>query len=106
MSPTRLQVACGCVTSNQTSRPLLGVDELAVYLGTSVRHIRRLVAKRRVPFFKVGYFVRFRPDEIDVWLERDCRGGAVSPHLYSSVRARRSALTVPPTVPGQLSLDE
>ncbi len=94
------------MTSSQATRPLFGVEQLAEYLGTSVRHIRRLVAERRVPFFKLGHLVRFRPDEIDAWLERDCRGGCVSPHLYSHVSARRSAQTVPQQVPGQLSLDE
>lgn len=29
---------------------------------------RRLVAERRVPFYKVGKFVRFDPDRIDAWL--------------------------------------
>ena len=56
-------------------RPLFGVEELAEYLGTSVRHVRLLVAERRVPYFKVGHYVRFRPDDIDAWLDRECRGG-------------------------------
>ena len=34
------------------------------------RHVRRLVAERRIPFFKVGKFVRFDPGELDVWLEQ------------------------------------
>ena len=32
------------------SRPLMDISELAEYLGVSVRHIRRLVAERRIPY--------------------------------------------------------
>jgi excisionase family DNA binding protein len=49
---------------------LLTIDELAERLGVSNRHVRRLVAERRVPYLKVGKFVRFDPSEIAVWLDR------------------------------------
>ena len=48
---------------------LLNIDELAGHLGTSVRHVRRLVAERRIPYIKVGRFVRFDPEEIAGWLQ-------------------------------------
>lgn len=48
---------------------LLTIDQLAERLGITVRHVRRLVAERRVPYLKVGKLVRFRPDEIAAWLE-------------------------------------
>ena len=47
---------------------LLGVLDVAERLGTSERFVRRLVSERRVPFHKVGKFVRFDPDDIDIWL--------------------------------------
>jgi excisionase family DNA binding protein len=48
-----------------TSIPaLVGVDELADHLGTSPRHVRRPIAERRVPYLKVGGYVRFDPHEI------------------------------------------
>ena len=47
---------------------LLGVGELAARLGTSERFVRRLVAERRMPFLKVGRFVRFDPRDVDAWL--------------------------------------
>jgi excisionase family DNA binding protein len=50
--------------------PLLTIDQLAQRLGTSARHVRRLVAERRVPYIKVGKFVRFDPDDIAGWLDR------------------------------------
>ena len=49
---------------------LLTIDQLAERLGVSVRHVRRLVAERRVPYIKVGKFVRFDPAEIAGWLDR------------------------------------
>jgi excisionase family DNA binding protein len=48
---------------------LLTLDQLAERLGTGTRHVRRLVAERRVPYLKVGKFVRFDPAEIASWLD-------------------------------------
>jgi len=48
---------------------LLTIDQLAERLGVSIRHIRRLVAERRVPYLKVGWLVRFDPAEIAAWLD-------------------------------------
>jgi excisionase family DNA binding protein len=50
--------------------PLLDTDEVAIALRVSPRHVRRLVAERRIPFVKVGRFVRFDPGELDVWLDQ------------------------------------
>ena len=52
---------------------LLNVGELADVLGVNVRHIRRLVFERRVPYLKWGRLVRFDPREIDKWLQESCR---------------------------------
>lgn len=48
---------------------LLTIDQLAERLGVSTRHVRRLVAERRVPYLKIGRFVRFDPAEIANWLD-------------------------------------
>ena len=50
--------------------PLLDTDALAKVLNVTPRHVRRLVAERRIPFVKVGRFVRFDPAELDVWLDQ------------------------------------
>ena len=50
-------------------RTIAGINALAEHLDTSERHIRGLVARRAIPYFKVGAFVRFDLDEIDEWLE-------------------------------------
>lgn len=49
-------------------RPMLGINELAERLGTTERFVRRLVCERRIPFHKVGKFVRFDQDDVDEWL--------------------------------------
>lgn len=56
---------------NQNALPqLLTIDQLATQLGTSVRHVRRLVTERRVPYVKVGRWVRFDPTTIARWLDQ------------------------------------
>ena len=49
---------------------LLDQRQLAAHLGITERHVRRLVAERRVPFVKVGRFVRFDPNAVAEWLGR------------------------------------
>jgi len=44
---------------------LLTVAELALVLKVEVRFVRRLVAERRIPFHKVGKFVRFYRSDVD-----------------------------------------
>ena len=58
----------------ETLPVLLGVDEVAAHLNITVRHLRRLVFERRIPFLKVGNLIRFDPDELATWLkEREVR---------------------------------
>lgn len=47
----------------------MNIDQVAERLGVSVRHMRRLVAERRIPFVKWGHLLRFDPDEVDRWIE-------------------------------------
>ena len=56
---------------------LLSIEQLAEHLGVTERHVRRLVAERRVPFLKVGKFIRFDPAEIAKWLNAN-RLGAIA----------------------------
>ena len=50
---------------------LMTMDQLAERLGVTRRHVRRLVDERRVPFLRVGRFIRFDPAEIADWLYRN-----------------------------------
>ncbi len=47
---------------------LIDIVALADHLGVEVRHVRRLVAERRIPFIKWGHLLRFDPAEIVGWL--------------------------------------
>jgi excisionase family DNA binding protein len=48
---------------------LLTIDQLAERLGVSTRHIRRLIAERRIPYVKWRHFIRFDPAEVAAWLD-------------------------------------
>jgi len=55
------------ITTEQTLQ-LLDVGELAAQLSVSTRFIRRLVTERRIPYCKVGKFVRFDAAEVAAWV--------------------------------------
>ena len=50
-------------------RALMTIEQTAERLGVSVRHVRRLVSERRVPFVKWGHLLRFDPVVLDKWIE-------------------------------------
>lgn len=51
------------------SRRLLTISEVADLLGVDVRHVRRLVYEKRIPFIKWGHLLRFDPVEIEAWID-------------------------------------
>ncbi len=54
--------------------PLLDLPAVAARLGVNQRHVRRLVAERRIPYLKWGHLLRFDPVELEAWLDRARRG--------------------------------
>jgi excisionase family DNA binding protein len=48
---------------------LLDIPTVARVLGTSVRHVRRLVLERRIPYMKIGGLIRFEPSDIREWID-------------------------------------
>ena len=48
---------------------LLDINAVADVLGVQVRHVRRLVAERRIPYLKWGHLLRFDPDDLEQWLD-------------------------------------
>jgi excisionase family DNA binding protein len=70
-------------TQNNPSRPLstkaqamaqmrtelIDIEALATWLGVEIVFVRRLVAERRIPFLKIGKFVRFDPFEVAGWID-------------------------------------
>ncbi len=49
---------------------LLDIPALAEHLGVTPRHVRRMVAERRIPYGKWGHLIRFNPVEVAAWLEK------------------------------------
>ncbi len=64
--------ARSATTALSPRRVLIDVDAAAVRLSVTPRFVRRLVTERRIPYFKVGKFIRFDPLELDLWLD-NCR---------------------------------
>lgn len=62
--------------ANTSLAVFLDVSGLAERLGVTERFIRALVEENRIPYNKIGKFVRFHPDDINEWLA-DTR---VAPH--------------------------
>jgi excisionase family DNA binding protein len=54
--------------ASDTSR-LVDIETVARYLGVKVRHMRRLVAERRIPYIKWGHLLRFDMGEISKWVD-------------------------------------
>lgn len=61
---------------------LLTIDEAAAQLGVGIRFLRRLVAERRIRFYKIGKHVRFLSTDLADFIA----AGAVEP-----LRTRRGA---------------
>jgi excisionase family DNA binding protein len=56
--------------SEGQGRGLVGIEAVAGMLGVGVRHVRRLVADRRIPYLKWGHLLRFDPLEIEAWIDQ------------------------------------
>ena len=59
----------------------LTVAESAVYLNTSVRFVRRLIAERRIAFHHVGRHVRIALDDLEAFMQ----AGRVEPMTEADV---------------------
>jgi len=54
----------------ETGMEVLTTQEAAKKLGVSTRTMRRLVAQRRIRFWRVGRLVRLRGEDVDSYLSR------------------------------------
>jgi excisionase family DNA binding protein len=59
--------------SSRSLPRLLDIAGVAEHLAVTERHVRRLVAERRIPYVKWGHLLRFDPDEIAEWLDASRR---------------------------------
>lgn len=60
----------GSVLNEVSNADLLSVEQAARRLGTGERFVRRLVAERRIRFYKVGRHVRFHPDDLAAFISQ------------------------------------
>ena len=70
------------MSTHAETRPLMDLAAVAHRLGVNQRHIRRLVAERRIPYLKWGHLLRFDPDDIEAWLDSARRAQNVSASEY------------------------
>ena len=68
---------------------MIDIAGLAERLGVGERFVRRLVEERRIPFFKIGRHVRFRPDDVELWI-RESRVEACRPVSLRSFATSKS----------------
>lgn len=68
---------------------MLTTEEAADYLGTSARHVRRLVSDHQLSHYKVGGRNRFSDVDLDAWLDaRRVSGAERGSRLGSEVFVR------------------
>jgi DNA binding domain, excisionase family len=75
--------------SKENGPPLMDIEAVAAYLAVNVRHVRRLVSERRIPYLKVGHLVRFDPAEIAIWLDAARRPLVPDTAALHAVRRQR-----------------
>ena len=51
-------------TASSDAARLWDIEGVADRLGVQVRHVRRLVTERRIPYIKWGHLLRFDPSDI------------------------------------------
>jgi excisionase family DNA binding protein len=73
---------------DQHNGVLLDVAGAAAHLGVSEAFVRRLVLERRVRYFKVGKLLRFRPADLDAFIEAG-RRDPVNPWVHTRSPQRR-----------------
>jgi excisionase family DNA binding protein len=61
----------------------MDIEEVAQRLAVGVRHVRRLVTEKRIPYRKWGHLLRFESDEIEAWIEAS-RVPATRPDLSTA----------------------
>lgn len=55
-------------SDDRRHQPPLTIAQTAAFLNVDVRWVRRAVFERRIPYYKVGRFIRFDPADLDRFL--------------------------------------
>ncbi|MGE0796418.1 MAG: helix-turn-helix domain-containing protein, partial [Acidimicrobiia bacterium] len=61
---TRSRRSTAAMPDPNPSANLIDIATVAERLGVEVRHVRRLVAERRIPYIKWGHLLRFDPADV------------------------------------------
>ena len=61
-------IAMAANSSSESGNEVLTTEEAAAKLGISTRTMRRLVAQRRIRFWKIGRLVRLQAGDVDSFL--------------------------------------
>jgi excisionase family DNA binding protein len=69
------------------------VQDVAVALKISVQTVYRYVANEEIPFYKLNRSVRFKPSEIELWIENKTAGMRVASNEGLDERVMESAGT-------------
>ena len=65
---------------------LMTIEETAERLKTSVRFVRRLIAERRIPFTKVGKYVRLYRSDVDAFIAAGRVDALTAADVWRTVR--------------------
>jgi excisionase family DNA binding protein len=79
---------------NKVARRMLTTEEAADYLGTTARHVRRLVSDHELSRYKVGGRNRFADVDLDAWLDARRVEGRAPRRFAGGGGPRRSASRV------------
>lgn len=68
---------------------LLDIAGVATRLAVSERFVRRLVFERRIPFLKIGHFIRFDARDVERWIAAARVDDARATDARTSIGGRR-----------------
>ncbi|MDQ4134193.1 MAG: helix-turn-helix domain-containing protein [Actinomycetota bacterium] len=94
MNSNRVPSAAAEQPGATAAAELVDIGWVANRLGVTVRHVRGLVADRRIPIVKWGHLLRFDPIEIESWIDSARRaadpvGAPAEPPATAQPRRRR-----------------
>lgn len=51
-------------------KKICDLKDISIYLNMSESTIRKFVREKRIPYFRIGYRIKFNLEKIDEWLEK------------------------------------
>jgi excisionase family DNA binding protein len=66
----------------------LTISEVCDILQVKKHYIYGLTSQKRIPFFKMGRFLRFKKEDIDEWLRKSRTAGSETPQQLKEVLAK------------------